>query len=768
MRIDLRSKADMRNDIPIRVMGIIMSCLLFLALEALEFRVFGLADVGVSAFLFAAVGVVTVGVLCAANMYLGERHRFGRIYVAAGFVAIFILAALILKSDFQYGLNWFADQLSQLRTEATGRMQRRFDTGADPERAARVASLFQAVLTGGISYMIAFEEKKVTIIMIPLLLLLGAMLGMVEPDRYFVAVIGVLLLVVAVRFLISNNGLLKGKGAVVNGVAMAVTLAAISAAVFIFPWQGEHIGGTVRDAVEDQIHGIRYEKHENPLPEGDLTGVGEFRPTGRTSLTVEMSRPEPLYLRGFVGEDYADGRWTRQADGFYSTNSNLFYWLHEGGFYAQSQRAALNKLINDEDVETLKIANVSACSKYTYAPYTLYQGRKPIADRRGIGDLNIPGERSRDAVTMSYIPGTTYQSYRLQKEYATGVDATDELVAYRNAEDAYRQLVHDSYLDIPEETEKVLESCLGKKEKLSTTQAKVKILKYLDDNITYREHVASNDGEDIIQWFLTGKKSGHSVHYAAASAMMLRYYGIPARYVEGFMVSREDAKEIGENATYPITEKMSHAWAEYYLDGVGWIPFESVPGKRDSNMYAAAGNTQAQEGGEGAAGKKEDAQKGKSRDDEEEKVSDKTNFNNPINSWSWIFAFRKLWAYIIGGLVLLLVLAYVISRRLRLRRFTRTFAGEDLRKGIINAFAYSEILVKRKVIDRADGSAVVDGSTLVDSVRNINDMALYSTLEMDPKQRSEVLRIKDAVLREYKLGRNPFQKAYDMLIVGIY
>ena len=47
-------------------------------------------------------------------------------------------------------------------------------------------------------------------------------------------------------------------------------------------------------------------------------------------------------------------------------------------------------------------------------------------------------------------------------------------------------------------------------------------------------------------------------------------------------------------------------------------------------------------------------------------------------------------------------------------------------------------------------------------------MALYSTLEMDPKQRSEVLRIKDAVLREYKLGRNPFQKAYDMLIVGIY
>lgn len=44
--------------------------------------------------------------------------------------------------------------------------------------------------------------------------------------------------------------------------------------------------------------------------------------------------------------------------------------------------------------------------------------------------------------------------------------------------------------------------------------------------------VFSEDG-DFIENFLTTSKIGHSVHFATAAALMFRYYGIPARYVEG-------------------------------------------------------------------------------------------------------------------------------------------------------------------------------------------------------------------------------------------
>lgn len=41
-------------------------------------------------------------------------------------------------------------------------------------------------------------------------------------------------------------------------------------------------------------------------------------------------------------------------------------------------------------------------------------------------------------------------------------------------------------------------------------------------------------GVDFVLNFLDGTRKGYSVHYATAAAMMFRYYGIPARYVEGF------------------------------------------------------------------------------------------------------------------------------------------------------------------------------------------------------------------------------------------
>ena len=59
--------------------------------------------------------------------------------------------------------------------------------------------------------------------------------------------------------------------------------------------------------------------------------------------------------------------------------------------------------------------------------------------------------------------------------------------------------------------------------------------------------------------------------------MMFRYYGIPARYVEGFLVSKQETQTLEPGQTLALDGSHIHTWVEYYQDGVGWLPFEVTP-----------------------------------------------------------------------------------------------------------------------------------------------------------------------------------------------
>lgn len=78
--------------------------------------------------------------------------------------------------------------------------------------------------------------------------------------------------------------------------------------------------------------------------------------------------------------------------------------------------------------------------------------------------------------------------------------------------------------------------------------------------------------EDLAIWFLTEADSGYCTHFATATTVLLRAAGIPARYVEGYLT------EVTANRPNIVRQNMAHAWAEYYLDGLGWLPLEATPG----------------------------------------------------------------------------------------------------------------------------------------------------------------------------------------------
>ena len=93
------------------------------------------------------------------------------------------------------------------------------------------------------------------------------------------------------------------------------------------------------------------------------------------------------------------------------------------------------------------------------------------------------------------------------------------------------------------------------------------------------------DAEDFALWFLRQSDSGYCVHYASATAVLLRAAGIPARYMSGYLVKTQ------ANTAVDVRHKDAHAWVEYYIPGIGWMMLESTASGGDSPVVV----TQPQE-----------------------------------------------------------------------------------------------------------------------------------------------------------------------------
>jgi transglutaminase-like putative cysteine protease len=86
-------------------------------------------------------------------------------------------------------------------------------------------------------------------------------------------------------------------------------------------------------------------------------------------------------------------------------------------------------------------------------------------------------------------------------------------------------------------------------------------------------------GEDPVAPFLFGDHRGYCVHFAHAIVYMARSLGIPARVGTGYLTDLSQAKD-GH-----ILLRMSdrHAWAEVFVTGIGWVPFDVQPDQVESH-----------------------------------------------------------------------------------------------------------------------------------------------------------------------------------------
>lgn len=94
------------------------------------------------------------------------------------------------------------------------------------------------------------------------------------------------------------------------------------------------------------------------------------------------------------------------------------------------------------------------------------------------------------------------------------------------------------------------------------------------------------EGIDGVEYFLNESRKGYCVYFASAATLIFRQAGIPARYVEGYIITPDMMQNVGEDgyADVSVIDSKAHAWPEIYIAGYGWVPVEVTPGFYNENI----------------------------------------------------------------------------------------------------------------------------------------------------------------------------------------
>lgn len=197
------------------------------------------------------------------------------------------------------------------------------------------------------------------------------------------------------------------------------------------------------------------------------------------------------------------------------------------------------------------------------------------------------------------------------EEFAALPVSVDDYQAYLQA---YERFVYEYYTVVPDEEDATVKAFSDKlKNDLyimdytfdyltgsasEDMASRAQIAQYIKEYFTEGEYkykyslTAENfTGENTpLYSFLFETKAGHCAMYASTMCLMLRHYGVPARYVTGFTVGGENGVQTDNGYKYTVLQKNLHAWVEVYYDNVGWIPYDPTPGGGMS-AYDPIGNS---------------------------------------------------------------------------------------------------------------------------------------------------------------------------------
>ncbi len=335
-------------------------------------------------------------------------------------------------------------------------------------------------------------------------------------------------------------------------------------------------------AIKEGVHQLRY--GSTTLPNGELAKADELQKDNGDMFTISSQQVKSLYLKGFTGSCYSDGRWgALPYTAFVGNNAGMYKWLKNNGFDSMTQVAAYYTLCDDKNTpeqNTISVDISGACSWYGYIPSSLEKLQegsfKENADR-GLVSRGLTGEKN---YTYTELSGSKPSELTVVEEWVSN-PKTQEEEKYCESEAVYREYVYSNYTQLDDELKSFVDELFWSDYSTKTDSAYNAIehvRKVLRSNNSYNARVDITYGnDDPLQYFLKNNAEGNSMYFASAGVVALRAYGIPARYAEGYFVS-STALQAAQSDEYTVTSGNAHAWIEVYFDGVGWLPVDVTPG----------------------------------------------------------------------------------------------------------------------------------------------------------------------------------------------
>jgi len=362
------------------------------------------------------------------------------------------------------------------------------------------------------------------------------------------------------------------------------------------------------------------------LSGGKLGKAGEVIFTNAEQLCVTLpydaleSNNYSIYLKGYVGSVYTGNRWEQLSGADKKKYKELQVSVPKKDFQPLNQTNQLLKLIfdgyktlqsQDDNINSntynimqgvMKIEYKNANKNYIYAPYLTDFNQ--VNDTYEEEDLYHAPLASKKEYDFNYF----FNFYMDSEGYDFFADKIGHYENYSKYEKLYRKYVHDVYTRLPANGVERLKQDFSKPElqgDKATLSTKIDYVRnFLNTSTKYTlSPGVLPKGKDYVEYFLYENKQGYCAHYASAATLMLRAMGVPARYVEGYVVRRGEEQYVQPNQTVTVygtnykeewnemsaqvkvTDKNAHAWVEVYVDGCGWFPVELTPGSNyDSDL----------------------------------------------------------------------------------------------------------------------------------------------------------------------------------------
>lgn len=513
---------------------------------------------------------------------------------------------------------------------------------------------------------------------------------------------------------------------------------------------------SLSENAKNALHYWRYEKAGEVLPEGNLSEPVTKTESTDTILSVTADTAQTLYLRGFVGDSYENGVWSALDAETAAEEKDLFYWLHQSGFYPQSQLATAARLMGNYQSGSVSVQNLAGCSLYRYEPCTVLPERAGLTKNKiqpsTLETNGLRGERGYSYETVS-------DAQTLLPELLDFLqnDTSDGVRSYLQMESAYREFAYSYALTVPAEFRAqlgaVLDQCCesyGPADSLTKEQAQTAALAFLESCF---------DGSGDIALPLADTADGTTYQYATVAALALRYYGIPARYVEGYTVKTT------ENEPTSVDASAAGAWVEVYQDGIGWLPLALTPGLEDLSAEQTESGIKPVGAGKEGNGDGPRITEGQELEQDDAEPDDSEDNTPDGGQRTGLLHKPVFWIILVAALLLLLLAAILIRHAVILKKRNEAFMQEDPSAAAACLFTDCASLLAAMGLKRGTGSMLElcetakeqlgeDYAAKLHDMTMYNAQALFSSRAISPEQLAEMRTFHDTTLENLKTHTN--------------